>query len=128
MNHRLEFDRVNGTFRVTFLDPLTDETFRAIYYSMPPVISAHAPRSAIADFSHIKHFELSAAGIRTISQGPRVLPAGVPGVIVAPRDITFGMARMFQTLRNRPEVQVVRSMEEAFTLLNIVGPAFEVVG
>lgn len=47
-------------------------------------------------------------------------------VIVAPRDLVYGTARMFQVLseRTRKNVHVVRTLEQAYKILGIESPTF----
>jgi len=50
-------------------------------------------------------------------------------VLVIPQTFIFGLARMFQILgeKNRPELQVVRTMDEAYHLLRVERPEFHPV-
>jgi hypothetical protein len=47
-------------------------------------------------------------------------------ILVIPKDFIFGMARMFQmiTEKTRPELQVVRTLEDAYLLLKVETPDF----
>lgn len=47
-----------------------------------------------------------------------------------PKNFIYGLARMFQILTEdtRPELQVVRTMDEAFRLLEVKSPEFRLVG
>jgi hypothetical protein len=40
-------------------------------------------------------------------------------VLIAPKDATYGMSRMYQILRNTPNIEVVHSMKEALGLLRL---------
>ncbi len=53
-------------------------------------------------------------------------PAATMRVLVAPRDISYGMVRMFQILgeTKRPNMHVVRTMDEAYRLLCVESPEF----
>jgi hypothetical protein len=50
-----------------------------------------------------------------------------PRFIVAPQTHAFGLMRMFQIVGDatRPELRVVRSLDEALAALNITSPHFE---
>jgi hypothetical protein len=50
-----------------------------------------------------------------------------PNIIVAPQTDAFGLTRMFQTLgeRARPNLQVVRTLDDALRVLGIQSPHFE---
>jgi hypothetical protein len=47
-------------------------------------------------------------------------------VIVAPKNVVYGLSRMFSTYseQTRPNLGVVRTMDEAFSLLGISSPQF----
>lgn len=47
-------------------------------------------------------------------------------VLVVPKAIIYGMARMFQILgeKTRPDLHVVRTMDEAYRLLRVESPEF----
>jgi hypothetical protein len=51
-------------------------------------------------------------------------------VVVAPQDFLFGMMRMLQILSEeaRPELHVVRTLDEAYRLLRIESPEFSPIG
>ena len=51
-------------------------------------------------------------------------------VAVAPQDLLFGMIRMLQirSEKTRPELHVVRTMDEAYRLLLVESPEFSPVG
>ena len=57
---------------------------------------------------------------------PPVFGGASLGVIVASKDLIFGMARMFSILgeESRPHLRVVHTMEEAYELLGIASPQF----
>jgi hypothetical protein len=50
-------------------------------------------------------------------------------VLVIPQIFIYGLARMFQILgeKTRPELQVVRTMDEAYFLLGVESPEFHPV-
>ena len=58
-----------------------------------------------------------------------IIPAGYMRVVVAPQDFIFGMMRMLEILseRTRPELHVVRTMDEAYRLLLVESPEFNLV-
>jgi len=65
-------------------------------------------------------FEVSSETVRKLALNP---PPRGPGirVAVAKEDLVFGLTRMFQALGERgyPELQVVRSMDEAAKILKV---------
>jgi hypothetical protein len=80
----------------------------------------------LMDFTGVTAVELSAAGVRRILDvvPPYTATTG-RRVFVAPADVAFGMARMFQLLRGdqAPVLDVVRTVAEGEALLGIpAGP------
>ena len=71
--------------------------------------------SQIADFTQVTKFELSAEDIQELAQGSVFSPQSRRALIV-PSDVSYGLARMFGTLRESQgemEIGVFRSLEEA---------------
>lgn len=75
---------------------------------------------AITDFTHVEDFDVTSSMMRSVAAQPSPL-AEATRVMVAPKDVEFGMSRMFQTLshRTRPNITVVRTMAEAYKILSI---------
>jgi hypothetical protein len=92
-------------------------------------MSSHPPCRGILDFSNVTDFEVSSEAIRRVAASPPAFPAGYMRVLVIPHDLIYGMARMFQILgeKTRPDLQVVRTMDEAFRLLQVKTPEFRLV-
>jgi hypothetical protein len=61
-----------------------------------------------------------------VAASPPALPPGYIRVLVIPQLFIYGLARMFQILgeKSRPDLQVVRTMEEAYHLLGVEFPDF----
>ena len=71
--------------------------------------------SQIADFSQFTHFDLSSDDIRLMAERSVFSPQSRRAIIV-PNDFAFGLARMFQILRDlagEKGIHVCRSLEEA---------------
>jgi hypothetical protein len=84
-------------------------------------------RSAVWDFREAK-FDLSASSVRQIAQfilhhQPEPPPAKV--AFVTPRDVDFGMARMFEVFRedSGTAFRVFRDYAEAIVWAGLTGPA-----
>jgi hypothetical protein len=73
--------------------------------------------------------EVSSSAIRQVATAQPAFPAGQMRVLVIPREFIYGLARMFQILseETRPELRVVRTMEEAYRLLELASPDFQPV-
>ena len=74
----------------------------------------------ITDFTHVTLFDISSDQIRSVADSKSPL-ASASRVMVAPSDVAYGTSRMFQMLagHTRPNITVVRSMEEAYAVLGI---------
>ena len=82
----------------------------------------------IMDFSPVTEVALSTEFLRQLANRDPIGDATKqPRVVVAPSDLQFGLARMFQITgeRTRPLLHVVRTMNEAFAALGVQSPHFE---
>ena len=72
------------------------------------------------DFREATHADVSTATLRELAKS-RSYADGVKRALVAPLDVAFGLARMFQSLHDEaPEtIQVFRSLPEAETWLGL---------
>ena len=77
--------------------------------------------SHIIDFSAATSTTLSPAFLRSFAQEKSLFSRDAKQVVVAPQPHIFGLARMVQMLREArsPNIEVVRSMNEAHALLGI---------
>ena len=57
---------------------------------------------------------------------PPAYGLGQTVVFVAPRDVVYGLSRMFVSVgeKSRPKAYVVHTMEEAYRLLEVESPQF----
>jgi hypothetical protein len=82
---------------------------------------------AVIDLSAVSTLEISAVELRWILEADRRLAQVIPRLhmaIVAPRDVVFGIARMYEAYGPAPgwDVNVFRTAEEAAGWLNSVLP------
>lgn len=125
MGFVMDFDAKNNILRVTIKDHFTDEILREIYAAMTEY-AASQPCRGIVDFSEVTAFEASSDAIRNLARGEPAFPAGYMRIIVSPKDLIYGMARMFQILgeKTRRDLHVVRTLDEAYHLLRAEAPEF----
>jgi hypothetical protein len=126
MGYCFEFDEVNNVLRSTYDGSVTDELVWEAYASRVK-FQAHRPAfRTLSDFSSVTTFDVSIETIKKLAVEEPVIAADSMRVIVAPSDLTYGLARMFGMLgeQTRPNVHVVRTMEEAYELLGIKSPQF----
>ena len=125
----VEFDAKNNVLRGTLDGPMTGTILLDLYARASKCMACRPPCRGILDFSKVTKCEVSSSAIRQVAAAPPAFPAGQMRVLVIPRDFIFGLARMFQILteQTRPELRVVRTMEEAYRLLEVTSPDFQPV-
>ncbi|MGB2606298.1 MAG: hypothetical protein WBC78_22015 [Candidatus Sulfotelmatobacter sp.] len=125
----VEFDAKNNVLRGTVHGPMTGATLLDFYAAATEYMASHPPCRGILDFSQVTEFEVSPHAIRQVAAAPPAFPAGYMRVVVVPIDFIFGLARMFQMLgeKTRPDLHVVRTLDEAYRLLQIESPEFRPV-
>ena len=127
----LEFDAKNNILRGTIEGPVTDGLLLDYYAAAARYTASHPPCSGLWDFSKVAagQLEVSSNTIRQLVERPPIITAGYMRVVVAPQDFLFGMMRMLEILSQeaRPELHVVRTMDEAYRLLLVESPEFSLV-
>ena len=126
MNIVVDFDAKNNILRATLVGSMTGAILLELYAKATKYIESHPSCRGILDFSRVTDFEVSSDAIRQVAAAPPALPAGYMRVLVIPQIFIYGLARMFQILgeKTRPELQVVRTMDEAYHLLGVESPEF----
>lgn len=121
MGFSLSFDARNAVLRFAFEGCLTDAELFAGYEALRVYAASNPPGNSIVDYSGVTQNLLSTQTIQKLSQMPSAIPKGYLRIHVAPSDVIYGLARMFQILteEQRPELRVVRSMKEACDLLGV---------
>jgi hypothetical protein len=129
VNIVVEFDAKNNILRATLEGSMTGAILLDLYARASEYAASHPPCRGILDFSRVTDFEVSSDAIRQVAAAPPALPAGYMRVLVIPQIFIYGLARMFQILgeKTRPELQVVRTMDEAYCLLGVEFPDFRPV-
>jgi hypothetical protein len=126
-----EFDAKNNIPRGTIEGPVTDGLPLDYYGAAARYTASHPPCSGLRDFSKVAagHLEVSSDTIRQWVERPPIITAGYMRAVVAPQDFLFGMMRMLEILSQeaRPELHVVRTMDEAYRLLLVESPEFTLV-
>jgi hypothetical protein len=126
---RLEFDNKNFVIRWSLEGQITEGVFAEyVKLSMEKVPQFRA-RALILDLTEATSFDVSPKALRDLAAKTPTLPSHLPRVIVAKSNITYGLSRMFTILseQQRPHSYVVRSMDEAYQLLKMAEPEFQVV-
>ncbi len=126
---RFELDPENKIFRARFRGPVTSETIKDFYRaSTAAAMLAVEFRGSIADFSGVTRIHATPNTIREVAGLPPADPVvSRPRVIVAPNSAILALARLFQLLgkASRPNLHVVRNLNQAFGVLGVTAPRFE---
>jgi hypothetical protein len=126
VNILVDFDVKNNVLRGTLEGRMNGAMLLDFYMRATKYVESHPPCRGILDFSGVTDFEVSGDAIRRVAAAPPALPAGYIRVLVIPQTFIYGLARMFQILgeKTRPELQVVRTLKEAYRLLGVEFPDF----
>jgi hypothetical protein len=102
---------------------VTDEVLFSRYQQALEWNALHRYPCCVTDCSGVQSTEVSAGAIGWIAENPPVVPEDIRRavVLVAPQNVAYGLARMYEMLtsQTRDQVHVVRSMPEAFRLLGV---------
>lgn len=126
MGYFFEFDALNNVVRSTCEGRVTDEMVWEVYNAMVRFRASRPPCRGIIDLSYVTAFLASSETIKNLaSRSPTLAPTSL-GIIVAPADSSYGMSRMFTMFNEeqRPNLHVVRTIKEAYRLLDITSPRF----
>ena len=126
MGVAVDFDAQNNILRGTVDGRMTGAILLEFYARTAEYMASHPPCRGILDFSAVTDFELSADAIRQVAAAAPAFPSGYMRILVIPQVFIYGMARMFQILteKTRPELQVVRTLDDAYLLLQVKSPKF----
>jgi len=121
-----EFDPVNNVLRYSWEGNVTDESLLKGDADGRRLLAARPPCRGIQDFSGITRVDASNETIRKVASMPPAYGVGQAVVFVAPRDLIYGLSRMFVMVgeKSRPKAYVVRTMQEAYRLLEVDSPQF----
>jgi len=130
MAYYFEFDSRNSILRCRLEGDVTDESLKECCEAAGKYVALTHPDVGIMDFSNVASFNVSSQTVRDLARRTPVMPGSRPRVLVVPSTQIYGLARMFQQdgSEARPNLHVVRSVDEAYTLLGVREPQFEPVG
>jgi hypothetical protein len=123
----VDFDATNNILRITMDGHITDSVALSCAKSVGRYAASHQGFRGIVDLSKVTKYDVSPEVIRQFARTPPNVSAEAYAlVIVAPREHPYGMSRMFQLLSEttRPNQHVVRTMDEAFDLLQVKSATF----
>ena len=126
MGFVVEFDAKNNILRGALEGPVTDSLLLSSYEAAARYATSLPPCRGLWDFSQVTSFDLSSDAVRVMATRSPIIASGYIRVVVAPQDLIFGMMRMLEILseKTRPELHVVRTIAEAYSLLDVKSPEF----
>jgi hypothetical protein len=122
----LELDTKNNILRVTLEGRVIDGTLLDAQTAAAKCVASIGPCRGIVDLSKVTEFDVSSELMREQESTPSPFPTGYMRVMVAPTDVIYGMYRMMQIVceQTRPDLRVVRTLDEAYRLLQVEAPEF----
>ena len=127
MPYHIDFDSTNRILRARFEGRVTDDELKEVYRFGQENVARFDPLAGITDFSGVTTVAFSAQTMRDLARTKPIMPdPSRPVLFVAPTPDLFGMARMFELQGSdaRPNLRVVRTVEEAYRVLNVRDPQF----
>ncbi len=127
MSFALQYDKRQKLLVVQVGPDATDAVVMDVYAAIERFCATDGvPSSLIVDFTPVERSDISSEFVRRLAGRKPVLPPGRARAYVAPRPEIYGLARMLQILRDGrdPDINVVHTLQEAYTLLRIDPPEF----
>jgi hypothetical protein len=123
-----EFDAENKILRLSVHGDVTDQLLLDGHAFLEACCARLGPCHCIVDYTAAGKIKISSAGIRHLASKPPIFPMDCLVLNVAPDNVMFGMARMFQSMsETRTNFRVVRTIQEALDLINVESPNFSPV-
>lgn len=126
---RLEVDFANRIVRISVDGVFTDRTLLDGYLALRNAVMHYDPCACIVDYTGVTYAPISAETVRWVANKAPAVPLECIHVNIAPQDVVYGLARIFQTLSSetRPNLRVVHTMEEALKLIGVPSPTFSLI-
>lgn len=127
MGFFFDFDDSNNIMRCCWQGVITEDTMFEMYSEAEKVMASRPRCRGIDDFCEVTRFEVADETIRILARMPSILGPESLHVIIAPTNQVYGMARMYEILseQSRPNLHVVRTVQEAKVLLGITSTRFK---
>ena len=127
MPHHFEFDFEHKILLTVMEGEIQGLEISTIDQDMRARIVRMLPAAGITDLSGVTNFNVPGKIMRSAALQPSPFPLEIPRFIVAPTDVLYGMARMYELVADRPhgKLQVVRNREEALSALGVSNPKFD---
>ena len=128
MPYSFDFDWKHRILRSRFYGRITDEELRAYYRSLYQVFFRIRPIGGVLELSKTTVFKVSAKVVREwANSAPALHDPNGKRVMIAPSPRHYWMARTLRlwAKKTRPNIQVVRTEQEAWAILGVKNPQFE---
>ena len=124
MEFCFEFAEAENILRLTLSGDMNDQAVLELWTVGLPIAESYSSCRLIVDTAAVTRFSLTPRAVNTLAK--RHSPDLPTRVLVAPSDLLYGTSRMFQTLTEstRQNVHIVRTMEDAYTVLGVESPTF----
>jgi hypothetical protein len=123
---QLEFDAHNKLIRLTANGEVSDQFLIEGITALTKCHAQYGSCDCIVDYNGATEITVTPLGLRQLAGTAPIFPMDCLTVHVAARDVMYGLARMFQILSSetRPNLRVVRNMDEALELIGVKSPTF----
>ena len=122
------FDSTHKILCCEFSGALNDKALMDFYATATVHARNIMPKAGLLEFKDITSVNLSTAAISALAGAAPIMPeVARPRIIVAPTDLIYGKFRAFELLggNTRPNLHIVRSIAEAYSVLEISNPQFK---
>ena len=127
MPFHFAFDSVHELFYCEFSGAMDDKSLMEYYAAAEIHVRNTKPKMALLEFKDITNVEVSITALAFLAGSAPTLPEfAKPRVLVAPTDVVYGKCRAFEMMgeATRPSLCIVRTLEEAYSLLGVSNPQF----
>jgi hypothetical protein len=130
MGFWIDYSTLHKIVRISFEGTLTDHDLRGGYVALTQFHEHYNPCCGIVDLTSVTDEQLSDAILVWIADVlPPIFPYDMTKVAIAPKEVTFGVSRMFEEMAmgKRLNHHVVHTMKEALNLIGVESPRFDLV-
>ena len=122
----MEWEPERKIARITWRGNVTLEALRLQSESFRSRPEVGILKGIIIDFTHAGSVDMPGSAVLNFTEDSPVFPPAFPRVMVAEKDLHYGLLRMYENLaaERRAGTTVVRTMAEAYRLLDLQDPVF----
>jgi hypothetical protein len=128
VDYDLRFDAKRRVLLITMGSVATKASVLAAYNAVQRFIISEGACSVIADLSAVERETVPGYFVQSLASMPSMISPENWLILVAPQAVVYGLSRMFHSWRDeKPNCKIVRTLEEAYTLLGLGAPDFEAI-